>query len=692
MHGNASALESVGERVEEPNQAGVEAEAWPTVLPPVDPASPSAERQAASSPEGLLALIRRVWGYPELRPLQAEAMQAALEGRDALVVLPTGGGKSLCYQAPALLRPGLTVVVSPLISLMKDQIDALSGNGVAAAMLSSAQESDERRAVFARLEARALGLLFVAPERLLLPGFFEQLLSLGLSGLVVDEAHCISHWGHDFRTEYRQIGTLRERAPELPVQAFTATATPRVQADIVSELRLRDPLLLVASCDRPNLTYRFVPRRDALAQTLAVIRRHRARAGIVYCLRRRDVDALAADLGAAGVACLPYHAGLTPRVRRQNQERFLSEEVAVMVATVAFGMGIDRSDVRFVVHAALPKGLEQYSQESGRAGRDGLPAECVLLYAGSDYHGWRSLIEGGASQGPERGEGGESDPEEREGALARLSRMYAFAAGATCRHRYLIEHFGQAWPRGADGTPQSCGACDVCLGELASLHDGAVVAQKILSCVVRCAQRYGAAHLTDVLRGRTTERVRRAGHGALSTFGLLAAHGERDVRHWIDQLCGLDHLRPAPGPYPTLALTRSGLEVLRGTRPVNLFALPLAPRAGRRGASLSALASGPGAPAPDEALTERLRVLRRRLASERRLPPYLIFGDRTLYELAAHQPRDAAGLLAIKGIGEKKARDLGPAILSAIGSHLAPGAAQGEDFRLATRPTGAWDG
>jgi ATP-dependent DNA helicase RecQ len=617
--------------------------------------------------DGLRELIRRHWGFDELRPLQAEAMTAALEGRDALVVLATGGGKSLCYQAPALLRGGFTLVVSPLISLMKDQIDALHGNGVAAAMLSSAQDGGEKREVFELLAAGALKLLFVSPERLFLPGFFDELVARGLSGLVVDEAHCISHWGHDFRPEYRRLGELRAQHPQLPVQAFTATATPRVQQDIASELALRDPRVLVGHCDRPNLTYRFQPRSDALSQTLAVIRRHSGRAGIVYTLRRRDVDGLAAELAAAGVRCLPYHAGLDALARTRNQERFLREEVDVIVATVAFGMGIDRSDVRYVVHAALPKGIEQYSQESGRAGRDGLEAECVLLFSGSDFHGWRSLIEKGGEEGQSAGD--------VEGQLERLSRMWGFASGAVCRHRFLVEHFGQTLQ---GERARSCGACDVCLGELVAREDSAVLAQKILSCVVRCGQRYGAAHVSDVLRGSDNERVRRAGHTQLSTFGLLSEHSTRELRHWIDQLVGLEHLRAAPGAYPTLSLSPSGVEVLRGQRPVTLFALPQVPRASRAAARAFEQARGESAPSAtpsDEALFERLRALRRRLAAERGVPPYLIFGDRTLALIAAQRPRNHDELLAVKGIGERKAQDLGNAVLALVREADGPTAA-----------------
>ena len=606
----------------------------------------------------LRAVIRRVWGFDELLPLQAEAMEAALAGRDALVVLATGGGKSLCYQAPALVRPGLTAVVSPLISLMKDQIDGLIANGVSAAMLTSAQDGYEQGVVWDRLSSGQLKLLFVAPERLCMPGFFEQLEQFGLSALVVDEAHCISHWGHDFRPVYRQLGELRASRPDLLVQAYTATATPQVRADIVEQLGLCEPRVLVGGFDRPNLTYRFVPRRDVLSQTLAVIRRHGEGAGIVYCLRRVDVEKLARGLAGEGVSCLPYHAGMSAATRRHNQEAFLSESVQVIVATVAFGMGIDRTDVRFVVHASLPKGIEQFSQETGRAGRDGLPSECVLLFSGADYAQWRSLAERG-------------DSPDLEGTLRRLGQMFGFATGASCRHKYLVEHFGQAFEAGASqgGESGGCGACDVCLGELPLVEESVVVAQKILSCVVRCHQGYGAGYITDVLRGAETARIRRAGHDQLSTFGLLGEHSAREVRHWIEQLVGLDHLRVADGQYPTLSLSPTGVEVMRGEREIALFATVQPAGSGRKRRSLAELAAEEGGPPPDGALFEELRKLRRELAAERSVPPYVIFNDRTLSRLAAHKPRTPQAFLALKGIGEKKARDLGPTFLAAIADY-----------------------
>ncbi|HUR28443.1 MAG TPA: DNA helicase RecQ [Planctomycetota bacterium] len=632
----------------------------------MSPAEALLEAPSAAVPAALSEAIRRVWGYTSLRPLQAEAMNAALAGRDTLVVLATGAGKSLCYQAPALIRPGLTVVVSPLISLMKDQADGLVGNGVSAAMLTSAQDGGERRLVREKLALKSLRILFVAPERLLLDGFFEELCAAGLSSLVIDEAHCISHWGHDFRPEYRQIGALRRLHPELPVQAYTATATPAVREDIALQLSLRDPLRLVGSFDRPNLTYRFQPRGETLSQVLAVVRRHPEQAGIVYCLRRKDVDELARDLAAAGVRALPYHAGLTPEVRKHHQEQFLQERIDVIVATVAFGMGIDRSDVRYVVHASLPKGIEQYSQESGRAGRDGLAAECVLLYSAADYHGWKGLMEKSAEDASAAGNG--DGGAELEASLARLAKMLVFANGAVCRHKFLDEHFGGVWKPKTEG----CGACDVCLGELQPIEDAKIVAQKVLSCVVRCDQRYGAGQIADVLRGANTERVRRAQHDKLSTFGLMRDHDAREIRHWIDQLVALEHLRVTNGQYPTLFLSRSGVEVMRGERVVTLFALPKLSKSSKARTSAAAAAGLSLDPGTAEArLFEVLRALRRKLAQEKGVPPYLIFNDRTLAELAARRPKSPEEFRQVKGVGDRKAQELGEIFLAEIAGNEA---------------------
>ncbi len=636
--------------------------------------------------EPLRARVREVFGFEHLRPLQAEAMAAVLAGRDALVVLPTGGGKSLCYQAPALVRPGFSLVISPLIALMADQLRALEGHGVPAGALNSNLDALERSRTLARLRDGELRLLYCAPERAVQPGFYEELLDCGLASIAVDEAHCISHWGHDFRPEYRRLGPLFRGAGgrRVPILALTATATPRVQQDIELELGLEDPLRLVGDFDRPNLTYRIQARRELLPQVLKVIRRHPGAAGIVYVVRRREAEELAQSLARQGLRAAPYHAGLEAEERRRISADFQSERLDVVVATVAFGMGIDRSDVRFVIHAALPKGVEQYSQETGRAGRDGLPAECVMLYSGSDYHGWRNLLERSAAEA--EANGAEGARAELESNLKRLSELWAFAGSVICRHRFLVEYFGgrfeprqAAAPEADPASAGGCGACDVCLGELESVPAADVIAQKVLSCVVKCRQGRGAAHVADILRGQASAKVVEAGHDQLSTFGLLREWEAPQLRSFIDQMISQGLLRVATGQYPTLGITHAGVEAMRGERPVRLFkpARPPADATRRRNRDNRAPRSS-GRPSPildgrlgddlqvDAELVERLRSLRRRLAKERAIPPYLLFNDRTLLALCERRPQTPEELLQVEGIGQKKAADLGPLLLEAL--------------------------
>jgi ATP-dependent DNA helicase RecQ len=599
--------------------------------------------------DALAAALARYWGYTTFRPLQREAMGAVLEGRDSVVVLPTGGGKSLCFQAPALVRPGLGVIVSPLISLMKDQVDTLVGNGVPAALFNSSLRSDEKSDVAAGLRQGRYRLLYVSPERLVGDGseaFLSLLASCGVGFVAVDEAHCISQWGHDFRPEYRQLARLRDLLPGISIHAFTATATARVRRDVVSQLALRDPLELVGSFDRPNLLYRALPRAGLKRQLQEILSRHAGEAGIIYCTSRREVDALAAWLTETGLAALPYHAGLSDVERTRNQDAFISERVNVIVATVAFGMGIDRSDVRFVVHAGAPRSLEHYQQESGRAGRDGLEAECVLVYSAGDFVRWRAMLEGnGELTGANR-------------ALLRDIERYATAVG--CRHRHLARYFGDTYPDTA------CGACDYCLGELEQVDDAVTVARKILSCVARVGQRFGAAHVTGVLRGQATEQIAARGHDALSTFGLMAGASIAEVRGYIDQLVGLGLLQQTDTAYPVLMLTGKGTTLLKDERSCPDLALARQRPPRREADRTRSRAESESWEGVDRELFERLRAARLRVARERGVPPYVIFHDATLREMARLRPLSTAALRGVKGVGARKAEDLGPLFLSVI--------------------------
>src|SRR5687767_10983060 len=602
--------------------------------------------------DALNEVIARYWGYSALRPLQREAMDAVLAGRDSVVVMPTGSGKSLCFQAPALVRPGLALVVSPLISLMKDQVDTLVGNGVSAGLYNSSLSSDEKSSVLTGLREGRYRLLYVSPERLVgdgSEGFLARLAAWNPSFVAVDEAHCISQWGHDFRPEYRQLGRLRQMLPGISVHAYTATATARVRRDIGAQLELKNPVELVGSFDRPNLLYRVLPRAALKRQLLDVLDRHRGEAGIVYCTSRREVDALAAWLVEIGVPALPYHAGLSDRDRHTNQDAFLNERIQVIVATVAFGMGIDRSDVRFVVHAGAPRSLEHYQQESGRAGRDGLEAECLLISSSADFLKWRHMLE----------QNGEFTDATR--TLLRLMERYTTGVG--CRHRHLSAYFGDQYGK------DDCAACDVCLGELETAPEPVVLARKILSCVARVGQRFGATHVASVLRGQTNEQVVGRGHDRLSTFGLLPDASNAEVRGYIEQLIGADLLHQSDGVYPVVALTQKGLELLKD--PARVPGLALArQRPPRKGAPRAqSRVEAESWQNVDRDLFERLRSVRLEIARSRGVPPYVIFHDATLREMARLRPTSIDALLAVKGVGARKADDLGGVFLDAIRAH-----------------------
>ncbi|MBN2338030.1 MAG: DNA helicase RecQ [Acidobacteria bacterium] len=587
--------------------------------------------------------LKRYWGYDGFRPLQREAMECVLRGRDSIVVLPTGGGKSLCYQVPALLLPGLTLVVSPLISLMKDQIDALAGCGIPAGRLDSTLSAGEKDRVSRQLGAGGLRLLYVSPERLLSPGFLDFLKGLGVSSVAIDEAHCVSMWGHDFRPEYRRLGILRTAFPEIPIGAYTATATEQVRGDIAVQLGLGEPEVLVGSFDRPNLVYRVRRRTEGVRQVRDVIDRHAGESGIVYCLRRSDVDRLTETLRRQGCRAVAYHAGMSDEERHRSQNGFIGEEADVIVATVAFGMGIDKSNVRYVVHAAMPRSLEHYQQESGRAGRDGLEAECVLLHSGADYLTWKRIIL-------------ESEPQTVENGLAKLGQMSRYCRGVSCRHRAILAYFGQ--PAGAE----ACGACDICLGEVEGVADPVVVAQKILSSVLRQGERFGADYTAGVLYGSREERIVANGHDRLSTHGILKEETRPAVRDWIEQLVEQEYLARV-GDYGVLKLTALGRRALAGEeRPLLLEA----PRARRAPKAAVEKDSWDGV---DRALFERLRALRRTLAAEAGVPAYIVFGDATLRDLARKKPATPDELLAVTGIGAKKLELYGPRVLAGIRAH-----------------------
>ncbi len=596
----------------------------------------------------LLHTLKTTFGYSSFRPLQREIIEASLANEDVFALLPTGGGKSLCFQIPALVNQGLTIVVSPLIALMKDQVDALQASGVSATYLNSTLGADEARSRLAGLHRGQWRLLYVAPERLMLEGWVEKLSAWNVTHIAIDEAHCVSEWGHDFRPEYRQLAKLREQLPNVPVMALTATATERVRRDVINHLKLRDPKIFVASFNRPNLTYRVLPKDQPVKQIIEFVRKREPESGIIYCASRAATERVAEALAGRGFSARPYHAGLTGEERSRNQELFLRDEVRIICATIAFGMGINKPNVRYVIHYDLPKNIEGYYQETGRAGRDGLPSDCLLLFNPGDIAKQTHFIEE------------MTDAHEQQVARAQLRQIVHYAESSGCRRAELLDYFGENFAL------SQCGACDNCLEPRAS-YDGTVLAQKFLSCVyrVRQASRFavGMNHIIEVLTGADTEKIRRWQHDRVSTYGI----GKELPRpQWAAvgrELTRLGFLAVSEGEFATLELTAEGMNVLRSRQPINLtkpMELPKAKRVAKREGEIEC----------DEILFARLRALRKKLADERSVPAYIVFGDATLRAMAREYPTSQYEMASIPGVGEKKLVEFGDAFAKEIGGYL----------------------
>ncbi len=608
-----------------------------------------------------LQALKDSFGYSSFRPYQEDIVSAALGGRDVLALLPTGGGKSLCFQLPAVLGQGLTLVISPLIALMKDQVDALQANGVEATFLNSSLDSDDARERLRGLWRNQYRLLYVAPERLFQPSFMKSLAEWPIDRVAIDEAHCISEWGHDFRPEYRRLVELRERFPAIPFMALTATATERVRKDIVTQLRLKDPFVCIGSFNRPNLSYRVIPKSKPADQVRRLIAAHKGGAGIVYCASRRAAESVAESLRDAGIPAKPYHAGLSDSDRSKNQEAFVRDRVQVICATVAFGMGIDKPNVRFVIHHDLPKNVEGYYQETGRAGRDGLASECVLLFSASDVAKQLGFIEE------------ITDDAEKRVAKAQLRRMIDYGETTGCRRVNLLEYFAETFAE------PSCGGCDNCLTPR-ELFDASIPMQKLLSTVYRVrsagssmgrSPTFGLMHHAHILTGRTTDQITRWRHETVSTYGIGKEFSREEWQQIGREAIRRGLLNQMTGDYPTVDLTSTGAEFLK-TRAS--FEMPR-PVASRKAVAAAGEKRGRGAKANadeapfDESLFEKLKALRRTYADERNVPAFVIFGDATLRAMAREKPTTNDGFLAVSGVGPAKLTQFGDAFMGLIRKH-----------------------
>ena len=618
--------------------------------------------------ESPLAILKSHFGYDNFRPLQAEIIGNVLAGQDSLVLMPTGGGKSLCYQLPALLFGGVTLVISPLIALMKDQVDALNANGITARFINSSLTASEIDSVQTQTREGLVRILYVAPERLALSGFrrFLQGLdaSVGLNLIAIDEAHCISEWGHEFRPDYRNLRQLRQDFPTVPVIALTATATERVREDIIGQLDLQRGRVFLSSFNRANLSYSVQPKGNSWEVLLSLLQSHRNQSTIIYCFSRRETEELAEDLNDRGLTARPYHAGLEPELRRSTQDDFIRDRVPIIVATIAFGMGIDKPDIRLVAHYSLPKSLEGYYQETGRAGRDGLPSECVLFYTYADKAKQDYFINQMETDT-------EQQRAEQRNARQKLDQIVDFAQLPTCRRRFILEYFGEQW------TEENCGGCDVCLAA-GEEFDATEIAQKVLSAVIRTGERFGAAHITQVLTGSREKRVLELGHDQLTVHGIAKEFARPELREVMGHLQARGLLARNEGEFPTLSVSQIGREFLKQRQRLTLPRLKSSgdgneqpgARSARNG-SANGSANGPAAVLTDydQTLFEELRALRKRLADVRDVPAFVIFGDVSLRHMAAAIPQSPETFSRVPGVGTAKLEQYGPQFLEVIRSY-----------------------
>ena len=591
-------------------------------------------------------LLKTHFGYDQFRPLQEEIITNVLAGKDSFVLMPTGGGKSLCYQLPALKLPGLTLVISPLIALMKDQVDALKANGIAAEFINSSLSSQEIHAIQEKAKSGELKILYLAPERLASAGFQDFLQTLNLSLIAIDEAHCISEWGHDFRPDYRNLKLLKKTFPQISIIALTATATPRVQTDITQQLTLDDAGTFVSSFDRPNLNFLVWRKRNTFEKLLQLLERHKNESVIIYCFSRKETENVAADLQAEGFKALPYHAGLSSEKREQTQDLFIKDEIQIIVATIAFGMGIDKPDIRLVVHYTFPKTLEGYYQEVGRAGRDNLPSECVLFYSFGDRIKHEYFIEK------------ITDAAEQQQSRQKLNQVINYCELQACRRKHLLSYFGEKFLK------DNCEGCNFCLSKQDDF-DATEIAQKILSCVIRTGNRFGANYIIDVLRGSGSQQIARSQHDRLSVFGIVSDFSNDALKHAVQSLLGLNYLQKAEGKYPTLSVAPAGLLFLKNKESLKL------PKYQQDDLDSKIEKQAQGNLEYDAQLFEKLRALRKQLADEKSVPPFVIFGDVSLREMAYYFPKDRERFSRIEGVGTKKLEAFSEVFLNVINQHVA---------------------